>query len=96
MFDLNRRDALKMSASFAVAAAAGGFSCVEMAKAAPIEVPTIDKLSVRVLVDSASDIFFKPQETNGVKTEPGRPADFYPSASQRMGAFVAAGAAARK
>jgi hypothetical protein len=37
-------------------------------------VPTIDKLSVRVLVDSASDVFFKPQETNGVKTEPGRPA----------------------
>src|ERR1700687_3039865 len=72
MPDLNRRDALKMSASLALAAAAGGFSCVEMAKAAPIEVPTIDKLSVRVLVDSASDIFFRPQEVNGVKTEPGR------------------------
>ena len=61
-----------MSASFALAAAAGGFSCIEMAKAGPIDVPTIDKLSVRVLVDSASDIFFKPQEANGVKTEPGR------------------------
>jgi 7,8-dihydropterin-6-yl-methyl-4-(beta-D-ribofuranosyl)aminobenzene 5'-phosphate synthase len=72
MTDFNRRDALKMSAGFALAAAAGGFSCVEMAKAGPIEVPTIDKLSVRVLVDSASDIFFKPQEANGVKTEPGR------------------------
>ena len=72
MTNFNRRDALKMSASFALAAAAGGFSCVEMAKAGPIEVPTIDKLSVRVLVDSASDIFFKPQEANGVKTEPGR------------------------
>src|ERR1700686_1752775 len=75
MPDLNRRDALKMSASFALAAAAGGFSCIEMAKAGPIEVPTIDKLSVRVLVDSASDIFFRPQEANGVKTEPGRSAD---------------------
>ena len=40
-----------------------------------IDVPTIDKLSVRVLVDSASDIFFRPQEANGVKTEPGRSAD---------------------
>src|SRR6195952_2193166 len=75
MTDFNRRDALKMSASFALAATAGGFSCIEMAKAGPIEVPTIDKLSVRVLVDSASDIFFKPQQVNGVKTEPGRSAD---------------------
>src|SRR6202023_508662 len=75
MTNFNRRDALKMSAGFALAAAAGGFSCIEMAKAGPIEVPTIDKLSVRVLVDSASDIFFKPQQANGVKTEPGRSAD---------------------
>src|SRR6202048_4498992 len=75
MSNINRRDALKMSASFALAAAAGGFSCIEMAKAGPIDVPTIDKLSVRVLVDSASDIFFRPQEVNGVKTEPGRSAD---------------------
>src|ERR1700738_3833395 len=75
MPDFNRRDALKMSAGFALAAAAGGFSCIEMARAGPIEGPTIDKLSVRVLVDSASDIFFKPQQANGVKTEPGRSAD---------------------
>jgi 7,8-dihydropterin-6-yl-methyl-4-(beta-D-ribofuranosyl)aminobenzene 5'-phosphate synthase len=75
MTNFNRRDALKMSASFALAAAAGGFSCIEMAKAGPIDVPTIDKLNVRVLVDSASDIFFRPQEVNGVKTEPGRSAD---------------------
>jgi len=75
MSNINRRDALKMSANFALAAAAGGFSCIETAKAGPIDVPTIDKLSVRVLVDSASDIFFKPQEANGVKTEPGRSAD---------------------
>src|SRR5450631_3246767 len=74
MSHINRRDALKMSAGFALAAAAGGFSCIEMAKAGPIDVPTIDKLSVRVLVDSASDIFFRPQEANGVKTEPGRAA----------------------
>jgi 7,8-dihydropterin-6-yl-methyl-4-(beta-D-ribofuranosyl)aminobenzene 5'-phosphate synthase len=75
MPNFNRRDALKASASFALAAAAGGFSCVEMAKAGPIEVPTIDNLSVRVLVDSASDIFFRPQTVNGVKTEPGRSAN---------------------
>ena len=75
MPNLNRRDALKMSAGFAAVAAAGGFSCIEFAKAAPIEVPTIDKLSIRVLVDSSSDIFFKSQEVDGVKTEPGRSAD---------------------
>jgi 7,8-dihydropterin-6-yl-methyl-4-(beta-D-ribofuranosyl)aminobenzene 5'-phosphate synthase len=75
MSDFNRRDTLKMSASLALAAAAGGFSCIEMAKAGPIEVPTIDKLSVRVLVDGASDIFFRPQEVNGVRTEPGRSAN---------------------
>src|ERR1700674_1663293 len=75
MSNFNRRDALKMSAGFTASAAAGAFACIELAKACPIEVPTIDKLSVRVLVDSASDIFFKPQEANGVKTEPGRSAD---------------------
>jgi 7,8-dihydropterin-6-yl-methyl-4-(beta-D-ribofuranosyl)aminobenzene 5'-phosphate synthase len=75
MRNFNRRDTLKMSAGFAAAAAAGGFSCIELAKAGPIEVPTIDKLSIRVLVDSASDLFFKPAEVSGVKTEPGRSAN---------------------
>ena len=75
MSDFNRRDALKISASLALAVAAGGFSCVEIAKAGPIEVPTIDRLSVRVLVDGASDIFFRPQEVSGVRTEPGRSAN---------------------
>src|SRR3954462_2829490 len=74
MKNFNRRDALKMSTSFALAAATGGFSCIELAKAGPIEVPTIDKLTVRVLVDSASDIFFKPQQAAGVTTEAGRSA----------------------
>ena len=71
---INRRNALKMSAGFA-AAATGGFSCIELAKAGPIEVPVIDKLSVRVLVDSATDIYFKPAEVAGVKAEPGRSAN---------------------
>jgi 7,8-dihydropterin-6-yl-methyl-4-(beta-D-ribofuranosyl)aminobenzene 5'-phosphate synthase len=70
MADFNRRDTLKMTAGFAAAAA--GFSCVELAKAGPIAVPVIDRLSVRVLVDSSSDVFFKPAEAAGVKTEAGR------------------------
>jgi hypothetical protein len=62
MPNFNRRDALKMSAGFAPTAAAGGFACIEMAQAGPIEVPVIDKLSVRVLVDNTTDIFFKPRK----------------------------------
>ena len=75
MINFSRRDALKLSAGIALTAAGSSFSCIEVAKAGPIEVPTIDKLSVRVLVDSASDIFFRPQEVAGVKTEPGRSAN---------------------
>jgi 7,8-dihydropterin-6-yl-methyl-4-(beta-D-ribofuranosyl)aminobenzene 5'-phosphate synthase len=75
MTTFSRRDALKFSAGLTLAAAAGSFSCVEVASAASIEVPAIDRLSVRVLVDSASDVFFKPQAVSGVKTEPGRSSD---------------------
>lgn len=60
MINFSRRDVLKFSAGLTLTAAAGSFSRLEVATAGPIEVPTIDQLSVRVLVDSASDIFFKP------------------------------------
>jgi 7,8-dihydropterin-6-yl-methyl-4-(beta-D-ribofuranosyl)aminobenzene 5'-phosphate synthase len=62
MPNFNRRDALKMSAGFA-AAATGAFSCLELAKAGPIDVPVIDKFSVRVIVDS--DLYFKPADVAG-------------------------------
>jgi hypothetical protein len=39
--ELRRRDFLKTSAAFAGLAAAG-FSCVEVANAAPIQAPTVD------------------------------------------------------
>ena len=54
---LGRRDFLKASAALASAAAGGGFSCLEIASAAPIDVPAIDRLTVRVLVDGAFDSF---------------------------------------
>ena len=47
-------------------AATGGFSCVSVASAAPIQVPTIDKLSIRVLVDQQHDQFLKGSTVNGV------------------------------
>ena len=74
---LPRRDFLKASAALAGAAAAG-FSCVEIALAAPIEVPTIDKLSMRVLIDQAHDQFLRGSTVNGVVHEApgaGRSAD---------------------
>jgi len=67
---LRRRDFLKASAAFAGAAAAGGFACVEIANAAPIEAPVVDKLAVRVLIDGSFDAFFRPDKVNGVSVEP--------------------------
>lgn len=67
---LRRRDFLKASAAFAGAAAAGGFTCVEIASAAPIQAPVVDRLAVRVLIDGSFDSFFRPGRVNGVSVEP--------------------------
>src|SRR5262249_2161418 len=67
---LRRRDFLKSSAAFAGAAAAGAFTCVEIADAAPIAPPTVDKLSIRVLIDGSYDLFLRPGTRNGVSIEP--------------------------
>jgi 7,8-dihydropterin-6-yl-methyl-4-(beta-D-ribofuranosyl)aminobenzene 5'-phosphate synthase len=77
MTDIKRREFLKTSAAFAAASAAGGFGCVEIAKAGPIEAPVVDRLSVRVLVDGAYNLFLRPGEVKGVKVErPPREADY--------------------
>ena len=71
LFD--RRKFLKTSAAFAGTAVAGEFSCIEFANAAPIQVPTVDKLSLRVLVDQQHDQFLRRSTVNGVVTSgPGR------------------------
>jgi len=75
---LRRRDFLKASAVMATASAAGGFSCVEMASAQPIQVPTIDKLTMRVLIDQVHDQYLRGNTVNGVVHEgsgPSRSAD---------------------
>ena len=75
---VDRRGFLKASAALAASAAAG-FSCIEIANAAPIEVPTIDRLSLRVLIDSAHDQFLKPSTVQGVVHQPpggGRGSDY--------------------
>jgi len=66
---MKRRDFLKASAAFA-GAAAGGFTCVEFAGAAPIEAPVVDKLSVRVLVDLTHNIFLRPTTFKGMSVTP--------------------------
>jgi 7,8-dihydropterin-6-yl-methyl-4-(beta-D-ribofuranosyl)aminobenzene 5'-phosphate synthase len=73
---LRRRDFLKASAVLAGSTASSGFSCLEIANAAPIDVPAIDKLTVRVLIDGAFDNFSRPQKVNGVTVEVGRSSDF--------------------
>ena len=78
MNDLKRRDFLKASAAFAGAAEVRGFRCIEIASAAPIEVPTIDKLTMRVLIDQAHDSFLRGSTVKGVVHDgpgPGRSAD---------------------
>jgi 7,8-dihydropterin-6-yl-methyl-4-(beta-D-ribofuranosyl)aminobenzene 5'-phosphate synthase len=72
-----RRDFLRTSAMLAGAAAAG-LRCVEIASAAPVEAPAVDKLSIRVLVDQQHDQFLRGSTVNGVVHEgpgPGRSAD---------------------
>ena len=71
---LRRRDFLKASAAFAAASAAGGFGCVEIASAQPIQVPTIDKLTMRVLIDQAHDQFLRGSTVKGVVHEGPGPA----------------------
>ncbi|MDO9414331.1 MAG: MBL fold metallo-hydrolase [Pseudolabrys sp.] len=79
MTQMKRRDFLKASAAIAAAGAAGGFGCVEIASAAPITVPTVDKLTMRVLIDSSHDQFLRPKTVGGVQSIPpgaGRGADY--------------------
>jgi 7,8-dihydropterin-6-yl-methyl-4-(beta-D-ribofuranosyl)aminobenzene 5'-phosphate synthase len=74
---LLRRDFLKGSAATAVVTASC-FECIQIANAAPLVVPTIDKLSIRVLVDQQHDQFLSGSTVNGVVHEgpgPARSAD---------------------
>ncbi len=70
MTGLRRRDFLKASAAFAAASAVGGFGCVEISSAAPIEAPAVDTLAVRVLIDGSYNLFLRPGQVKNVKIEP--------------------------
>ena len=78
MNNLKRREFLKASAVFAAASATAGFSCIEIASAQRIQIPTIDKLTMRVLMDQGHDSFLRGGTIKGVVHEgpgPGRSAD---------------------
>jgi 7,8-dihydropterin-6-yl-methyl-4-(beta-D-ribofuranosyl)aminobenzene 5'-phosphate synthase len=84
--DLKRRDFLRASAAMAAASAAGGFACVEIASAAPIRPPVVDKVSVRVLVDGAYNLFLRPSQVKDVKIEPApRQSDYRRSLHNQWG-----------
>lgn len=52
-------------------------TAVRPAAAATMQAPVVDKLSIRVLVDSSFDLFFRPGTINGVKVErPPRSTDY--------------------
>ena len=69
-----RREFLQAAGVLGGAVAIGGFRPV---KAAAIDVPVIDKLTIRVLVDSSFDSFLRPSELNGISIAPlGRASDF--------------------
>src|SRR5215470_19959345 len=65
-----RRDLLMGCAAVGGAAAAGGFTCVGFASAAAIEVPVVDKLSIRVLVDGSQNLFQRPDKVGNISIEP--------------------------
>jgi 7,8-dihydropterin-6-yl-methyl-4-(beta-D-ribofuranosyl)aminobenzene 5'-phosphate synthase len=65
---LKRRDFLMGCA--AVAGVSTGFTCVEFSNAAAIEVPVVDKLSIRVLVDGSQNLFQRPEKVGNVSIEP--------------------------
>lgn len=74
-----RRDVLRGTAALAGLALTGGLLSRKRALAASLQVPTIDKLSMQVLLDSSHDIFMRPSEVKGVAHQPpgaGRGADY--------------------
>ena len=66
MDHLKRREFLKASAAIAAASAAGGFSCIEIASAASISPPVVDRLSVRVLIDGGADPSLRDDKRGGI------------------------------
>jgi 7,8-dihydropterin-6-yl-methyl-4-(beta-D-ribofuranosyl)aminobenzene 5'-phosphate synthase len=75
---MKRREFVKGSTALIGAAAVGPFYSTARA-AEKLDVPTIDKLTMRVLIDSSHDLFMRPVSVNGVAHQPpglGKGSDF--------------------
>ncbi len=72
-FQISRRNLLRYTAATAGLAAVGGLSPIvpAVAAAAPrVNVTPVDRLSVRVVIDAAHDIFQRPVTVAGVESKP--------------------------
>jgi 7,8-dihydropterin-6-yl-methyl-4-(beta-D-ribofuranosyl)aminobenzene 5'-phosphate synthase len=73
----DRRSFLKSSSGALALAALCGPAALPRARASVLDAPVVDKLSIRVLVDSSFDVFFRPAQVPGVSIQPlPRPTDF--------------------
>ena len=71
--ELGRREFLKSSAVLAgTAVTCGKIMHAPGVRAAPIEVPVVDRLAVQILLDSSHDIFLGAEEVNGVEVQRAR------------------------
>ena len=75
MTTLGRRQFLAGSAA-AMAALNGAVFPARKALAASLNVPEVDRVTVRVLLDSSHDLFLGAQKANGVEIQRARPAAF--------------------
>ena len=69
-----RRDFLQAAAVLGGAAAMGA---LQLARAATVDVPVVDRLAIQVLVDGAFDLFLRPGQVNGVSIAPAGPFSDY-------------------
>ncbi|MBE7939161.1 MULTISPECIES: MBL fold metallo-hydrolase [Ramlibacter] len=72
-----RRNFLKTSCCLGGAALFGSLVPGRSASAASLDVPVVDKLAIKVLVDSSFDIFLRPTQVHGVAFAPSRPQGDY-------------------
>ena len=96
----DRREFLRTSAAFGATAAIGGLLPAKAVRAASIDVPVIDKLSIQVLVDSSFDLFLRPHQVNGVSVASSKLTGGYrrlpAQPAQRVGPLVVARIAASR
>ena len=67
---MDRRSAMKLTSGALALAGLGAAGAPRPTRAAAIQAPVVDRLSIRVLIDSSFDLFFRPSKVNGVAIAP--------------------------